>query len=248
MHSFQQVRRFLGLLLFCLLAQQPAFASQLNIGTVFASPRGYIAEDGNQKGASLEIANAIAAQANLSHSNELLPYGRILSHLGSGKTDLAILVLNERVNAVAVPLAHIQDVNFIMVTKPGSDIARPEDLLNLSVGYLGNSVIAANLANDYGAIGIGIDNYSSLIKMLMADRIDAIIGPRINIYWNLMELNYSASDLNEPIPLTKIKMYVVHSKKTLTPSRERVLIESINQLKDEAEITRIIGKYDMSVH
>jgi ABC-type amino acid transport substrate-binding protein len=237
----------IGLIFVGLFAHSAINAEALKIGTVNVSPRGFIAEDNEVLGSSFELANAIAARAGYQFENSLLPYARILSYLKDGTVDLAVLVLNDRVNDVALPIAHIQNVDFILVGRIGNEIDGVDDLAGKNVGYLGNSVIVANMIKDTAVTAFQADNYESLVKMLMADRIDAIIGPRINVYWSLKQLNFGASDVNKPISLKKIKLYLVHSKKTITDSRRSELESAIAQLQESGAISDIIRNYDFSV-
>ena len=176
-----------------------------------------------------------------------MPYARIIPYLDDGTIDLALLVLNDTTNDVATPIAHIQNVEFVLLGASGGDIKGLDDLAGKKVAYLRRSANVRLLIENIPVSVTQADNYESLINLLLANRVDAIIGPRINIYWNLKEQNLSVEDVGDPIVIKEIEIYLVHSKVTITEERRVKLEEAIKKLQANGTIREIIKNYDYSI-
>jgi len=223
------------------------FARDLTIATVHASNRGFIDQSGLIKGSSYDIMNSIAKEAALTYHNSLIPYGRIIAYLETGKIDTALLVLDETVTNVAIPLIYIQDVNFIVVGKLGTEIINLEDLEEKRVGYLRLTPSAKKLMGNLNIHKVEGNKYTHMIEMLMRNRIDVLVGPRSNIYWALKKLNYSPDDLGSPFVLKKAEIHLVYSKKSANEKTISDLITAAKKLKKNQIIQNIINNYDYSI-
>ncbi len=224
-----------------------ALATEISIATVDASNRGFIDQSGLEKGSSYEIMNIIAKEAGLTHRNTLVPYGRIISYLETGKVDIALLIPDEIVTKVAIPLIHIQDVNFIVVGKPNIVINHLDDLEQKILGFLRLSPSAKKLIGNLNIYKVEGSKYTHLIEMLMRNRIDVLLGPKSNIYWALKKLNYSPNYLGTPLVLQKAEMHIVYSKKSANKKTILKLIAAAKKLKKNNTIQNIINKYDYSI-
>lgn len=226
---------------------QQSLAKDINIATVHIGNRGYIDLDGKEQGSSYEIVNAIVEGAGFTHRNHLIPFGRIIRYLETGEVEAALLVPNETVNEVAIPLVHVQDVDFIFVGKPSLKLNQLKDVEGKHVGYLRLSPTAEKVIKPLNIYKVAGGRYSHMIEMLMRDRIDVLFGPKSNIFWTLKQLGYSPEDLGEPLSVYKLELHLVYSKKTADVETIAALIASTNKLKKNNVIKDIINKYDNSV-
>lgn len=229
-----------------LFEAKKVMANDVVIGTVNVAPRGFIDKEGVALGGSYEIVNKIAEEAGLSYVNHLVPFARLFRQIKQGIVDVALLVPNKKINEISIPLIYIRDVNFIIVGKKGSKIDDLSEMVGKKVRYLRRSVISAQIAKSLDVHESEGNNYASMLEMLLAGRIDFVIGPKTNIYWTLRELNYPADKLGMPLSVKKLKMYLVYAKKTADEKVMSALIIAAEKLKKAGEIQAIINKYDYS--
>ncbi|MDG3087896.1 transporter substrate-binding domain-containing protein [Vibrio hannami] len=175
-----------------------AFAKDIVVAAVEVSQRGFWGEDGTAQGSSVEITNTVAQAANIQVKNVIMPYPRILHNLEVGKVDLALLVPNDKVTKVAIPLVHLQNVDFIIVGKRGTELNNVEDLTGKRVGYLRSSRISEKILENLDVINVEGDQYTHMIQMLMHDRIDAMVAAKYTFNYSLKELGYTWNDLSAP--------------------------------------------------
>ena len=247
MQSIKSVFLKFTVIIITVITSEDLLARDLTIATVHASNRGFIDQSGLVKGSSYDIMNHIANEASLTHHNSLIPYGRIIAYLETGKIDTALLVLDETVTKVAIPLIYIQDVNFIVVGKSGTEINQLEDLEEKIVGYLRLTPNAKKLMGNLNIQKVEGSKYTHMIEMLLRNRIDVLVGPKSNIYWALKKLNYSPDELGKPFELQKAEMHLVYSKKTANEKTISELIIAAQKLKKSKVIQNIINKYDYSI-
>ncbi|NQZ32660.1 MAG: transporter substrate-binding domain-containing protein [Oceanospirillaceae bacterium] len=223
------------------------FAIDVTITTVGVNPRGFVDEQGVIVGSSYEIVNRIAEEAGLTYNNSLVPFHRLVRTLKSGKTDIALLVPNKRVNEISIPLISVQSVNFIVIGRKGTRIKKLNEIAGKRVGYLRKTVIVSQIMEGLDIQKSEGGQYSSMLKMLILGRIDFLIAPKANIYWALKELNYPPDELGEPLLVKKLEIYLVYSKKTADQKKMTTLIAAVKKLKKEKVIQAIINKYDYSI-
>lgn len=223
-----------------------SFAKDITIGTVAVSQRGYVGQDGAILGSSVEITNRVVELAGYTPINKLMPFPRVLHNLESGTVDLSLLVPNDKVTQFATPLIHLQDVEFILVSRNDTEITNIEDIKGKSVGYLRSSRISQNILKPLDVNRIELDKYPHMIRMLEHGRIDAIIGTTYNIKYALQELNYSDDTFAKPLLIKSLELHLVYSKKTADEEVIDALINAANTLKEEGIIQDIIDKYSHS--
>ncbi|MDC7223854.1 MAG: transporter substrate-binding domain-containing protein [Spirochaetales bacterium] len=220
-------------------------AQELSIGTVHVVPRGYIDEQGRLRGCSYEIVTAIVEEAGYDSKHSLLlPFRRILWEMEKGQIDVALLVPNEDVTEVGDPLIPLQTVHFIIVGRHDSPLEKPEDFQGFRVGYLNSTTISVQLLQDQSVELVPVINYKSLVNMLLTDRLDAVVGPRINIYNALRELDYPADELGQELLLRQTELSLVLSKTTGNRDIRNALLEASRELLADGTIEGIIEKYD----
>lgn len=219
-------------------------SKEITIGTVDASNRGFIDDNGKFQGSSYEIVNSIVSDAGFTFQNTLMPFGRVLQYLGTGNINVALLVPNETTNQVAIPVEYIRDVNFIIVGKKDATINSLKDINGKSVGYLRLTPTAAKVFKDLEVMKVEGNKYKHMIEMLMRKRIDFLFGPESNIFWALRELNYSTEDLGTPLLIHKLGMYLMYSRKVADKQAISALASSAKKLKDNNTINNIIIKYE----
>lgn len=221
-----------------------SYAETLRIGTIEVANRGFYDENGKPGGSSFDIANRIVTEAGYEPSNVLMPYPRVLQYLESGEIDLAIVVANQSVRDIAYPMIHVQDVEFILVGRADEPINWQAEGGDKVVAHLRRSLNSLEMVEELGAMPLGVDQYSSMVQMLLHGRIDAVIGPRTNINWAMKEINQPLDKLGPPKTLHKLKLKLVFSKATVTHDTMNSLTETAKSLLSQQVIQGIIDSYE----
>lgn len=238
----------LCLILVSIIAQKRALSFELNIATVDVIPRGYINEQGEPAGGSYDVVNRIVTEAGYPYFNTIMPYPRIMKELQYGKIDLALLVPNEKLNKIAIPIAYVRDVQFIVIGRKGTEIKSLNDIDGKRVGFLRNAVIPSKLVEGRDVLIAHSNDYTQLIKRLQSQRIDYIIGPRINIYWALKELGAPPDSLGQGLTLKRLEMFLVYSRKTADAQVLMNLASAIKKLQKNGVIKEALNKYDYETY
>lgn len=226
------------LVLLLLFVPRILFAKELKLATVNVT--------GSYSGASYEVLNLIVEQAGFQYTNTPIPFHRILSGLKDGSVDLALLVPNPKLEKIATPLIYVRDFNFIVVGKTGSKLNNKQQLTGKRVAHLRNAAITSKLVQGIDAHFIQANNYKQLIKMLVTERIDYIVGPKSNIFTAYNESEYANNGvkIEEALFLKSFELHLMYSKKSAEPEVASALIKATKQLHQENKITLLLERYD----
>lgn len=238
----------LCLILVSIIAQKRALAVELTIATVDVIPRGYINQQGEAKGGSYDVVNKIVESAGYPYTNTITPYTRLMKELEFGMVDLALLVPNPKLNKIAIPIAYVRDVTFIIVGREGTKPNSLFDIQGKTVGYLRNAVTPQKLLENEDVVIVQANNYIQLIELLNSQRIDFILGPKINIYWALKELKAPPNSIGKGLPIKRLEMFLVYSRKTANAEVIINLATTIKQLHSSGVIQQVLRQYDYAYH
>lgn len=232
---------FVSLFLFLILKE--GWASEIRVGAVEVSQRGFVDKDGVIRGSSVEITNLVVTAAGYTPVNKVLPYPRLLRELELGTLDAALLVPNENVTKIATPLAYLQDVEFILLTKPEDQVASLDAVSGMKIGHLRRSRISEKLLSSIEVEAVQGDSYSHMLKLLLKGRLDGLVGTRYNIEFAIQELELNPDRLSQPLTLKRLELHLVYSKKTAEPEKIDALTSAANSLVIEEQVRKVIEKY-----
>lgn len=219
-------------------------AKELIIDTLDIAPFGHITPEGDYAGLLYEMGNKIAATAGLSYKNVLTPYPRTIIDLKNGTADIVIRYSNEELLEVAIPVGVIFGLPTIIIGRKGAHFKTLNDLHGKTVGMMRGGVFDSKFTEDKKILKHEAKNYEQVFNMLMANRIDAIIGSSTGIYYNAKNMNISKSQLSTPLHMKKRFFYLHYSKKTQDPKTIAALKIAMAKLIKNGEIQRILQKYD----
>lgn len=236
-------------LLACLLVvvsigvSRPLSAVEITVGTVEVSQRGYWGKDGTAKGSSVEIVSEVVKAAGFTLVHKIMPYPRLVHNLELGLVDVALLIPNDRVTRVAIPLVRLQHVDFMIVAKRGKQLQKVEQIDGMRVGYLRSSRISEKILEPLDVTRVEGDQYEHLIQMLMHDRIDALISTKYNLHYSMRQLGYSEKTLDSPLLMRQLELHLVYSKKNQDEEVMAALVKAADQLKSDGVVQEIIDRY-----
>ena len=213
----------------------------LRIATIGLAPAGF-KENGELKGFTYEIVNQMAERANLTYSNVIKPYSRVLLELKNGKSDMSIVFLNEGLIGKATPELPVLNINIIIIAKKDLVIEGLQSLSGKRLAIIrGSNFVPSELISQ--ATLFKATDYKQGVKMLNAGRVDAFLGVDAGIYYTINTLAMNKENFGRPYVLRK-KSAMLYISNHFTDEKTVVRLKAIvKQMQSDGTIRRIIGKY-----
>ena len=116
------------------------------------------------------------------------------------------------------------------------------ELRGKTVGSIRSASYDNVFEQDRAILKYELTEYDQIIKMLLANRLDAIIGVELSILHTLKILKIPRSKLGRPLVLNKKKPRLQFSNNVSAPHRKR-LEEALFTLNQSGRIQAIVDKY-----
>lgn len=175
----------------------------LRIITFDVAPFGMRDASGRPAGNVLDIGGLIAAERGLDYVNTLVPYARAAALIESGDAYVLITLPSARLKSVATPIVTVNTVDVVVVGKAGLPIHSLEDLHGKTVTVMRSAEYDQRLTKDREIRKYLANDYEQGVKMLLGDRLDAIVGMKEGIWFALKESGSGRSTLGEPFVLNR---------------------------------------------
>lgn len=216
--------------------------ASLRVDIVSNAPWGMASEaDQTLIGILPEISAAIARESGLTLRQTLVPLQRAKHDLSTGETDLAFL-LHSTKRDVFVYAGHLLDVNLLAIPRKGLKLGSVNELGNLRVGVYGD-------ASDYQTALRGIPIHyqelsrcSCLLKMLLADRLDAIIMSDVS-WHHVSDSNRAADKVGDALLLQHIPLWVYFSPRSKHLAESANILRAVNKLSAAGYFEQVLGRY-----
>lgn len=238
-------KRLIQILLFCavLLATSSAMAETLRIVTIALPPYGYI-DNKTNTGLNYEIGDAIALEAGFVPENNIVPLARGMEEISTGHADMIIMFPNPKINADARNLGMILPMETVIIARAGTVLRSLRDVRGKRVGSVRGAKYDDRVTKESGIILYPTDSYSQSLKMLLAGRVDAIIGPKLGLYYTAKTDNIPKQALGKPLVLSVSEGSVFISNKT-PDSVAQQIGRAMSKLMKNGRIQQILSKYSL---
>ena len=218
---------FLAFLAGNVFGEQP---KQLKISTLDFPP--YAINDGlKPRGIYYDTANRLAREAGFRSNNTITPYARIKSELKSGQTDMTIMFKYQDLEDHVIYVAPLKSLKVVVLALNGTTFKNTASLKGKKIAYLRGANFSPVIDNDPDILKHRTADFLQGVKMLMAGRVDAIIGPMAPIISAAVNVDRGESLFGEPLMLTEKTPWVQISKK----SAERVSVEQLRSIYDDLD-------------
>ncbi len=217
-------------------------SEKLRVGLFHIVPYAYV-EEGKLTGISYDIVQSLEKELNIKLEVQLLPYTRMLRNLELGKIDFSIFFLSDYSEGFSEKLLAMYDLETIVLGKKGLKISNNEDLLNLQIATPRGVKYNAYLSKNKQLNIIPVPDYKNAILMLQYHNIDAIIGPKKIITYQLKLLGLSLEDFSKPYVLIKNTAWIQFSNKSKKMKYKDSLKNAGKKLLETNRIDEIINKY-----
>lgn len=214
----------------------------LRIATVALAPAGY-KENGVSKGLFYDIANQIALRAGFSYVNTIKPYGRVVNDLKSGKSDASIFGYNPNLAGKAKTVAPIVSLKIILLANLGGAITEAEDLKGKTVGFIrGSKFMSKHILGSAKEL-VPVTDFKQGLKMLKANRFDALVGSDIGLYSSMKLLGTKRAEFSQPYIITSAQTYLYLSNHFADEKEIQRLVTAAKELQSLGKIDEILVKY-----
>lgn len=227
-------------LTFVMLSGQ-ALAETLNIVTLDLPPYGYV-EKGVRMGLNYDLGNELARAAGLEPENRIVPLARGIEDISSGRADIIIMFPNPEINSYGVNLGEVLPMETVIVGRAGTVLRTLRDVRGKTLATVRGAKYDDRVSKKSGIILYPTDSYEQSLKMLLAGRVDAVIGPNLGLYSTARKMNVPKQALCEPLVLSVAQGCVFVSKLTPAATVEK-LKKAIDLIKKEKINEKLLTKY-----
>jgi len=228
---------------YCLLIPLLIQADEKLRGGLFnIVPYAYI-EKGKLTGITYDIMQNLQKESDITIETKLLPYKRMLNDLELGKIDFGIFFLSDYSESFSEKLIAMYDLETIVIGKKDLIISSPDDLIKLHMATPLGVNYNAKLAKDKQLKITRVQDYKNAILMLENDNINAIIGPKSIIGYQLKLLGMNINDFGKPYTLITNTAWIQFSDKSKKQNYKDTLHKAAKRLLKSGKIDEIIQKY-----
>lgn len=170
------MHRFYALLiLLCMNSFTLAANNKIEVRTIDIPPYG-IDSNGELSGVYYDLANLLFSKEDkINHS--IYPYARIIYELKTGHTDLTIMFKYKELENYVTYITPLPSLQNVVVGVRGKSVTSVNDLEGRSIAYLRGAHFSNEIENNSSITLYRTKNFKKSIEMLIAGRVDAVIGP-----------------------------------------------------------------------
>lgn len=231
-------------LLLALLAMTTSLAAQpwRVVGDEQFAPYSFVtAEDDTPRGLDVELVDAVLREAGVDHEIRLYPWQRVKRMLDRGEVQMAFQFAGtpqrQQQYELVGPLRSGSTMFMTTARTALSDWKSLDDLSPYVIGQVRGYAYEeefdrADLARDTSA-----QNPRQLVSMLLAGRIDIIVGDRVQLQYFVREQRAQEQVRILPRPLIQMPRFVAFAKGD--SERARIFSEALVRLRQAGTLNRI---------
>ena len=199
-------------------------------------------EGGRPAGFCFELGNALAREAGLEPDNRLVPLARGVEEMATDKADMIIILPEGDINELAEDIGPVKAVTLAAWARVETPLRDARDLAGKTVAVIRGSHQEKDKARELHFIPFPCKNHELGFKMLMAGRVDAVLGPVQGLAEAAERVGLNRRFLGQPLALDREFMHVFVSLGVPQPVRGR-LRKALNKLIEDGTVARLRGRY-----
>ena len=239
--------RSLSLILLLLFSPLLSAETWRVVGDEQFAPYSFVTqEDDTPRGVDVDLVEAVMKEAGVAYSLRLYPWERVKRMLERNETEMAFQFAGTPERKAQYELAGpIRTGSTVFMTSRKiaiKDWKTLDDFAPFVIGqvrgYAYESTFdKADLARDTSA-----QNPRQLVSMLLAGRIDIIVGDRIQLLYFIQEQRAQSSVRLLPTPLVEMPRYVAFAKGD--SQRARQFDAALDKVRASGELEKILRKWE----
>ncbi|WP_135081896.1 transporter substrate-binding domain-containing protein [Terasakiella sp. SH-1] len=235
----------LSLILMAFLsAATPAKAADKIQAVLFnIPPWGYLDENKEISGIQADVVNAISKEIGTDIDMILTPYKRVFLRLENGASDFGIFFRSAASEKAAEPIAKWHGLEIIVIGRQGITTEQYEDLRKIKIGVRSGGKFHPQFDNDPTIEKVTTKNYRHGITLLMAGKVDAIVGTAATLYYTFKEMNVDLSKLSPPYQLNVKEDWLHFSRSSKKQDAKEKILQAMEKLVSDGTFGKIYNKY-----
>ncbi len=215
---------------------------EVKIATIGFAPYG-IKSDVGLSGIYYDVANWLMEELGHESSNTITPYARIISELINGQSDMTIMFKYTDLESYVTYVAPLPALKIVVMGKQGSVFSSVMSLKGKRLAYLRGASFSKEV-DDYAEVSVHrITDFSQGIKMLMANHVDAIIGPMDPILSAAASMGISERSFGLPLVVDERTPWVQVSNKSLNIVPVDELKIAFDKLTSQGILNKLRSEY-----
>lgn len=227
-------------------------AEQLQFVSEDLPPYHFKDENGQPKGALVDIVKAVAKHANVDYTIEIYPFSRAFHLLKNRPNTLMFSLLRSPSREKQfVWLGEVfRNSAFLVALKNSKpqlkDLAQAKKYTVGTIrGYYSETYLREAGFKDNRNLSLSV-KYQHLWRMLFSNRIDFVLTNNLSLISELSELGFEVGDIERKLELTDFpnKLHLVGNLK-LDPSKAKALQNALSTIKVNGEYQNILDKWEL---
>ena len=211
------------------------------------APWGFYDVENQASGLLVDFQNELFARARLVANAELRPYPRVVHDLASGSADMGVMFVSPLAEQSGVSLGHVVTMRVILIAPANriSAINKLEDLDGERVGFIRGSKYGRRFDEYAGFEHIAINNVEQGLRMLVTDRLDALVATEQALLYAMFMTGIPASQFAAHLTLgnARADLYLSrHSEGESWVPSVRAALKSMNK---DGSSTAIFYQHDL---
>jgi len=238
------IRHCTAIFVSCLMV--PAAVGQsrniVEVRTIAVSPYGII-DDDQQSGIYFDTANILIAEAGYEASNQIYPYARIIKELKTGQTDMTIMFRYPELEDHVTFIAPLPALKTVVIGIQGSTFDSVESLEGKTIAYLRGGKFSHEIDSHPEIIRYDTNDFFEGIRLLIAGRVDAIIGPLTPIISAAEQAGHDEQLFGTPLIVDQRIPWVQISNQSKNRISTQKLKAAFESMVRRGELDRLRQKY-----
>ena len=206
-------RHYILLVLLCINSFALAASHEIEIRTIAISPYG-IDKKGELSGVYYDLSNLLfSGKSKVNHF--IYPYARIIHELKTGHTDLTIMFKYKELENYVSYIVALPPLQNVVVGVRGKNLQSVAELEGKSVAYLRGANFSNEIENNSKITLYRTKNFNKSIEMLVAGRVDAVIGPFEALLMAAKNSGIDETFFGEPLTVSERTPWLQISNKSL---------------------------------
>lgn len=218
----------------------------LQIRTIDVAPYGFESTNGHQ-GIYYDLAHSLAKKLinldDIKINHRIYPYARIIHELKTGQTDLTIMFKYEALKSHVTYISPLPSLKNVVIGLKDSGFKKVSDLEGKKIAYLRGAKFSDLIDHNDKIIKITTHNFHQGIDMLMAKRVDAIIGPIDPIMVAAQKFLNNDNLLGQPLIVSTRTPWLQISNASKLRNSTDIIKKHFNDIMTTGELQVLRNKY-----
>ena len=229
---------------FVILCASNAMAQTLNVITLALAPYGFT-QNHKETGLAYEIGSLLAQEAGYTPNNTIAPLSRSVNDLSTGSAEITIMLPTPEVERIATQIGPVLSVESVVIGRAGTPMRNFSQIRGMTLAAVRGAKYDDRLNKSNGIITYPVESYEQGLKMLMAKRVDGMIGPKLGLFHTAQKMGLPKRSFGTPLILSSTDAVLFISNMTVTPEKIRRLQDALKRLQQNDRIKSLIEKYSL---